>query len=289
MNRILVLCLSCLFLVLACDQEKGGGDQTNSQTHWLSACESDADCGDAGLACICEVCTVTCELPTDCTGIKEDATCAPSDGQRASDLCTSQAPASVGICLDPCQNGQCEDPVSANNSNNAQPDPEPDPDEARQCGGLRPDGEVATCRADEYCHYVLEDICGWADATGMCRPLPAACDADLDPVCGCNGQTYSNECVANADGTSISERGECQPTPQVCGGRGNPECPDGQFCRFDFAAICGTADATGLCRDSPSGCDDVFAPVCGCDNQTYPNECEANAAGFSAAYEGECQ
>jgi len=49
------------------------------------------------------------------------------------------------------------------------------------------------------------------------------------------------------------------------------------------------ADAPGVCREKPQMCTMDYTPVCGCDEQTYSNECAANAKGVSAAYLGECK
>ncbi len=38
---------------------------------------------------------------------------------------------------------------------------------------------------------------------------PVMCTADWNPVCGCDGKTYSNACNAGAAGVTRFEPGEC--------------------------------------------------------------------------------
>lgn len=106
----------------------------------------------------------------------------------------------------------------------------------------------------------------------------------------CELFTYGG-CQGNANNFETLEACEARcgssSAPSTCGSS-ERACSSGELCDFSSDS-CGAAGDRGICRARPRACTEIFAPVCGCDERTYPNLCFAHAAGVDAAFEGPCE
>jgi len=129
--------------------------------------------------------------------------------------------------------------------------------------------------------------------TGMCVNRFMACDDVFSPVCGCDNKTYSNDCIRQSSGVSKAFDGPCE-TQIITVGQGgacdaaqNLVCASGLFCEMS-AKACSMRGSSGTCQISPQQCVAISSPVCGCDGNTYQNDCIRRAKGQSLTHPGAC-
>ena len=144
-------------------------------------------------------------------------------------------------------------------------------------------GQSGGCPAGTFCEAVL-GACG---GDGKCVKQPMQCNNDYAPVCGCNGQTFGNECSRQKSGQSAKAKGEC---PKQGGGQGDA-CTTGQAGACQSGLYCSGQACTGdkgFCSSKPPMCPDYEDPHCGCDNKTYKNPCLVAKAGVVMKHKGAC-
>jgi Cys-rich repeat protein len=266
-------------------------------------CGGDGTCATRPDACIAlydPVCGCDGQTYGNACNAASAGVAVATDGECATTTCTSNADCAAGQA---CINGLCEigsDEGCASNSDCAQGESCVNGECTASNTGC---AENADCGDDEFCAFA--EACG---GTGACSTMPEACIALYDPVCGCDGTTYSNSCYAASAGASVAYDGECQVANtcnanvdcaqgETCvdgmcvgsapGCTSNADCAQGQYCHLEVSVACGTS-GDGECRVQPDACIALYDPVCGCDDQTYSNGCVANSAGVSVKASGSC-
>ena len=97
--------------------------------------------------------------------------------------------------------------AAGNDSPESQPTTEPVSEPAVDTAGA-PCDDARACGDGEFCHFPVGD-CGDSGAPGECVPIPEICTMQYDPVCGCDGDEYGNECLAYVAAVNVRTDGPC--------------------------------------------------------------------------------
>jgi formylglycine-generating enzyme required for sulfatase activity len=254
------------------------GEPGPADTAGCPVCTEDGDCDDSSLCTsdVCDLDTGTCVNEVVVTCFDEPACtedrCDPATGACVftarddwchdnycwtANACEPDSPvADYNGCVnqyrdcddgDACTNDWCDEydlacehyPV---NCDDGDPCTDDSCDSETGCVHGHVDGCTACTAGGGECsdwgYCLFDEACG---GTGACMTRPVLCATSWEPVCGCDGQTYENECFAQQAGAAVERTGACACVDPAV------DCDDGDICTNDLCVA-------GVCTWSQVGC-----------------------------------
>lgn len=142
---------------------------------------------------------------------------------------------------------------------------------------------------------------------GACAS-PCNCSTDYDPVCGVNGKTIDNKCLADCLRVTVIGKGECENIVLSCDNCSKVLVPVCSKDNVDYANSCqlfcnkksfgrvGACDRSAELEEANrkkecAKCSKLYKPVCTTDGETLANECLCSCQGANKCQiyaEGSC-
>lgn len=97
MRRIVLSMMCALILCISCAKSS---PRAAGESNWLKSCETDKQCDD-GMDCTCGMCSVACEVNSECSNIEKSALCTLISSTAVKTSCETKEREDA-ICVLPC-------------------------------------------------------------------------------------------------------------------------------------------------------------------------------------------
>ena len=161
-------------------------------------------------------------------------------------------------------------------------------DTATGCPAQIPISSTA-CSGSLTCPYGQTTCCGQTYPAWYCLCQNGTFSCNQAGPCNstCPGDAGSTQDVALDSPLDGNTGVDASSTGGACGGSGDPSCSAGAYCAWSDKR-CG-ALMHGTCATTPSAtCTALATPVCGCDGNNYPSDCDAAKAGTDVSTSASC-